>query len=169
MAVALLARRPEPLTELATSLRSSNPGAVLETFPTDTSPEQLRKAFGEIRNHKSFQGLKLDLAVFSIKNSAKKPFMEETVEGFMETLEDCKFVTCVTSMVGVMYESLTKKCSTDVGGAVVFSQEALKLMFEHHGEKTLAEGGEKKGTLIFTGTLVSPLPDDDDHLERITK
>lgn len=91
MAVALLARRPEPLTELATSLRSSNPGAVLETFPTDTSPEQLRKTFGEIRNHKSFQGLKLDLAVFSIKNSAKKPFMEETVEGFMETLEDCKF------------------------------------------------------------------------------
>lgn len=91
MAVALLARRPEPLTELATSLRSSNPGAVLETFPTDTSPEQLRKTFGEIRNHKSFQGLKLDLAVFSIKNSAKKPFMEETVEGFMETLDDCKF------------------------------------------------------------------------------
>lgn len=108
MAVALLARRPEPLTELATSLRSSNPGAVLETFPTDTSPEQLRKTFGEIRNHKSFQGLKLDLAVFSIKNSAKKPFMEETVEGFMETLEDCKFVTCVTSLVGVVYESLTK-------------------------------------------------------------
>lgn len=26
-------------------------------------------------------------------------------------------------------------------------------MFEHHGEKTLAEGAEKKGTLIFTGTL----------------
>lgn len=116
MAVALLARRPEPLTELATSLRSSNPGAVLETFPTDTSPEQLRKTFGEIRNHKSFQGLKLDLAVFSIKNSAKKPFMEETVEGFMETLEDCKFsffsfsfflcVTCVTSFQSC-YESLT--------------------------------------------------------------
>lgn len=56
---------------------------------------------------------------------------------------------------------------------MVFSQEALKLMFEHHGEKTLAEGGEKKGTLIFTGTLVSPFPEseryDDDHLERITK
>lgn len=40
-----------------------------------------------------------------------------------------------------------------VGGAVVFSQEALKLMFEQHGEQTLAEGGSKKGTLIFTGTL----------------
>ena len=36
---------------------------------------------------------------------------------------------------------------------MVFSQESIKLMFEHHGEKTLAEGAEKKGTLIFTGTL----------------
>lgn len=44
---------------------------------------------------------------------------------------------------------------TDVGGAMVFSQEAIKRMFEDHGEKTLAEGAEKKGTLIFTGTLVS--------------
>lgn len=30
----------------------------------------------------------------------------------------------------------------------------MKLFFEHHGEKPLSEtGGEKKGTLIFTGTL----------------
>ena len=38
-------------------------------------------------------------------------------------------------------------------GAMVFAQESMKLMFEHHGEKTLAEGGGKKGTLIFTGTM----------------
>ena len=43
---------------------------------------------------------------------------------------------------------------TYVGGAMAFSQEALKLLFEHHGEQGLAEtGGKKKGTLIFTGTL----------------
>jgi hypothetical protein len=40
-----------------------------------------------------------------------------------------------------------------VGGAMVFAQESLKRFFEDHGEKTLAEGAEKKGTLIFTGTL----------------
>lgn len=36
---------------------------------------------------------------------------------------------------------------------MAFSQETIKLLFEHHGDKSLAEGGEKKGTLIFTGTL----------------
>ena len=36
---------------------------------------------------------------------------------------------------------------------MVFAQESIKMLFEHHGEKTLAEGAEKKGTLIFTGTL----------------
>lgn len=36
---------------------------------------------------------------------------------------------------------------------MVFSQEAIKRLLEDHGEKSLAEGAEKKGTLIFTGTL----------------
>lgn len=36
---------------------------------------------------------------------------------------------------------------------MVFAQESIKMLFEQHGEKTLAEGSEKKGTLIFTGTL----------------
>ena len=31
---------------------------------------------------------------------------------------------------------------------MVFAQESIKLFFEHHGEKTLAEGAEKKGTLV---------------------
>lgn len=42
---------------------------------------------------------------------------------------------------------------TYVGGAMVFAQESIKTFFEHHGETTLADGGAKKGTLIFTGTL----------------
>lgn len=37
---------------------------------------------------------------------------------------------------------------------MAFAQESLKLLFEHHGGATLGEnGGEKKGTIIFTGTL----------------
>ena len=51
------------------------------------------------------------------------------------------------------HEEFTKSLTDYVGGAFAFSQETLKLLFEHHGEKALADGGEKKGTLIFTGTL----------------
>jgi hypothetical protein len=80
LAVALLARRPEPLHELVASLRSQSPDAVLEAFPTDTEPDQLRRAFADIKHHGSFAGLKLSMAIFSIKNSSKKPFMEETFE-----------------------------------------------------------------------------------------
>lgn len=61
LAVALLARRPEPLRELASKLRSEAPGSVIEAFPSDTSPEQLTKAFEEIKAHESFGGLKLDI------------------------------------------------------------------------------------------------------------
>jgi len=129
MAVALLARRAGPLDELIQSLKSEQPEAVLEAFPTDTSPDNLRKAFADIQAHASFKDLKLRVAIFSIKNSSKKPFLSETYEEFMAPLESY------------------------VGGAMVFSQEAIKRMFADHGEKTLAEGAEKKGTLIFTGTL----------------
>lgn len=86
-AVALLARRPEPLNDLVKSLRASNPEAVLETFPTDTQPDNLRKAFQSIKEHNSFKDLKLRVAIFSIKNSSKKPFMTETFEDFMAPLE----------------------------------------------------------------------------------
>ncbi|KAK5116403.1 hypothetical protein LTR62_007950 [Meristemomyces frigidus] len=128
-AVALLARRKEALDDLAKGLRQQTPSAIFETFATDTSPDQLRQAFADIQSHPSFANLKLRLAIFSIKNSAKKPFMTETFEDFMAPLE------------------------TYVGGAMVFAQEALKRFFADHGEKTLAEGAEKKGTIIFTGTL----------------
>ena len=52
------------------------------------------------------------------------------------------------------YDDFTGSLETYVGGAFAFSQEVLKLLFEQHGEAPLSEtGGEKKGTLIFTGTL----------------
>lgn len=145
LAVALLARRPDSINASISKIRSANPTAVLEAFPSDTSKASLEKAFADIRAHKDFQGLKLKLAIYSIKHSSKKPFLQETREDFEESLE------------------------TYVGGAFTFAQESLKRLFEDHGEKALADGAEKKGvsttscphithaeidqTLIFTGTL----------------
>jgi NAD(P)-dependent dehydrogenase (short-subunit alcohol dehydrogenase family) len=121
LAVALLARRPDSINASISKLRSANPSAVLEAFPSDTSKASLEKAFQDIKAHQSFQGLKLKVAIYSIKHSSKKPFLEETREDFEESLE------------------------TYVGGAFTFAQESLKRLFEDHGEKGLAEGGEKKG------------------------
>ena len=36
---------------------------------------------------------------------------------------------------------------------MAFSKEVVKMLFEQHGQTLLANGGGKKGTLIFTGTL----------------
>jgi short-subunit dehydrogenase len=129
MAVALLARRQENLSSVASNLAKTSPGSIIETFTTDTSPKNLKSAFQSIRSHSSFKDLKLKVAVYSVKHSSKKPFMDET------------------------YEEFTKSLEQYVGGAFTFAQEALKLFFEHHGEAPLSETGEKKGTLIFTGTL----------------
>ena len=131
LAVALLARRPEPLNELVKSLRSQTPNGIFEAFPSDTAPDNLRKAFSDIKSHQSFKGLKLRVSIFSVKNSSKKPFMEENFDAFMDPLE--------------IY----------VGGAMVFAQESIKTFFEHHGEKTLAEGGGKKGTRIYQHPIMA--------------
>lgn len=34
-----------------------------------------------------------------------------------------------------------------------FSKEVVKMLFDQNGQTLLSDGGEKKGTLIFTGTL----------------
>ncbi|KAK0507529.1 hypothetical protein JMJ35_010052 [Cladonia borealis] len=127
-AVALLARNPDNLNTLAKGIRSSTPNPI-ETFPSDTTPEKLTKAFSDIRSHSSFKNLKLRVAIFHVKHSSRKPFLEETHAEFVDSL------------------------NTYVGGAMAFAQEAVKRMFEDNGKTPLAEGGEKKGTLIFTGTL----------------
>ncbi|KAF7570752.1 Short-chain alcohol dehydrogenase [Pyrenophora tritici-repentis] len=88
-----------------------------------------RKSFADIKAHDSFKGLKLKLAIYSIKHSSKKSFLEETRVDFEKSLE------------------------TYVGGAFTFAQESLKRFFEDHGEQGLVDGAGKKGTLIFTGTL----------------
>ncbi|KAH8794631.1 hypothetical protein BGZ57DRAFT_1012330 [Hyaloscypha finlandica] len=103
MAIALLARRQENLSSVASNLQKTSPGSVVETFATDTSPTNLKSAFQSIRSHNSFKDLKLKVAVYSVKHSSKKPFMNETYEEFTESLEQY------------------------VGGAFTFSQEALKL------------------------------------------
>lgn len=121
LAVALLARRSDSLKEVVSTVRETNPSALLETFPTDTSKDSLEKTFKEIQSHESFKDLKLKVAIYSIKHSSKKPFLEETREDFEDSLQ------------------------TYVGGAFTFAQEALKRFFADHGEQGLADGGEKKG------------------------
>lgn len=131
MAVALLARNAERLSSLASSLKASVPGAVVASFPTDTSPANLKRAFEDIKAHKDFEGCRLRLGIYHVKNSSKQPFLETKAED---------------------YEAAFSEYNT---GAFVFAQEILKRMYdEAGGMKPLEEtGGEKVGTIIFTGTL----------------
>ncbi|KAI9690992.1 MAG: hypothetical protein M1822_008612 [Bathelium mastoideum] len=131
LAVALLARRPEPLHELTTSLRSSAPGSVIEAFPTDTQPDSLQRAFDAIGAHPSFAGLPLSLAVYSVKHSSKTPFLE------------------------ARYADFTASLTTYAGGAFAFAQLAITRFLRDHdgGDDAPAQALKKKGTLIFTGTL----------------
>src|SRR5262249_4047127 len=121
LAVALLARNPENLKSVVSTIRQTSPNAVLEAFPSDTSPDSLKKAFKDIQAHSSFRGLKLAIAIYSVKHSSKKPFMEET------------------------YDEYTNSLETYVGGAFTFAQESLRRFFEDHGDMGLADGAPKKG------------------------
>lgn len=48
-----------------------------------------------------------------------------------------------------------------VGGAMVFAQESIKrMMSENGGEGKEWDGRETRGTVVFTGTLVSFFVDD---------
>jgi len=51
------------------------------------------------------------------------------------------------------YEEFTKSLETYVGGAFTFAQLSLARFFADRGTAPLIETGQKKGTLIFTGTL----------------
>lgn len=133
-----LCHRPESLNEVVSTVRKTSPSAVLETFATDTSKASLEQTFQEIQKHQSFKDLKLNMAIYSIKHSSKKPFLEETREAFEESLE------------------------TYVGGAFTFAQESLKRFFADHGEKGLAEGGDKKGVGLRSSNFCNP----SDHAHR---
>ncbi|KAG7116308.1 hypothetical protein HYQ44_006927 [Verticillium longisporum] len=130
LAVALLARNPDNLSSLCSDLRKTSKG-VFQPFPTDTGADNLRRTFKEIAEHDDFKDLKLKLAIYHVKHSSKKPFLEETAEAFTDSMQ------------------------TYTTGAFVFAQEALKLFYAQNGGQTLLSetNGEKKGTIIFTGTL----------------
>ncbi|EEY15212.1 short-chain dehydrogenase/reductase SDR [Verticillium alfalfae VaMs.102] len=130
LAVALLARNPDNLSSLCSDLRKTSQG-VFQPFPTDTGADNLRRTFKQIAEHDNFKDLKLKLAVYHVKHSSKKPFLEETAEAFTDSMQ------------------------TYTTGAFVFAQEALKLFYAQNGGQTLLSetNGEKKGTIIFTGTL----------------
>jgi NAD(P)-dependent dehydrogenase (short-subunit alcohol dehydrogenase family) len=134
MAVALLARNSEKLTSLASTLRSSVKGGVFHTFASNTEPASLAKTFDAIASQPELKDLKLRLAVYHIKHSSKKPFLEETADAFSESLE------------------------TYITGAFAFAQESLKMLYDQNGGQTLLDApgagfGQKKGTIILTGTL----------------
>lgn len=138
--MALLARRSESLDSVISKVRETSPDVLLEAFPSDTSKVSLEKAFKDIKSHPTFKHLKLKLAIYSIKHSSKKPFLDETREEFEESLQ------------------------TYVGGAFTFAQESLKRFFADHGERDLADGGEKKGVSeasCFMGNMTKILIDTD--------
>lgn len=116
------------MQSVISTIQQTSPDAVLEAFPSDTSKASIEKAFAEIKSHKSFAGLKAEIAIYSVKHSSKKPFLEETREAFEGSLEEY------------------------VGGAFTFAQESVKRFYADHGEMSLAEGGEKKG--VSTGMHV---------------
>lgn len=132
-AVALLARNPHNLEDLASTLRSQLPkdSPPVHGFPTNTDPETLKQTFQAIREHEEFMGLALKVAVWHVKHSSKKPFLEETSAAFGESLQ------------------------TYTTGAFTFAQEALRFIYDTNGGETLLKDthGTKKGTIIFTGTL----------------
>jgi NAD(P)-dependent dehydrogenase (short-subunit alcohol dehydrogenase family) len=104
---------------------------VIEHFSTDTEPANLAETFAQIKDHASFRGLPLEFAIYHVKHSSKKPFLEETPGAFGDSLQ------------------------TYATGAFAFAQEALRRIYGDHGGETLLRDtdGRKKGTIIFTGTL----------------
>lgn len=131
LAVALLARNAENLANVCASVRQSSHGGTLHAFPTDTQPDSLRQTFKAIAAHPDFAGLKLKLAIYHVKHSSKAPFLESTAEDFGASMQ------------------------TYTTGAFTFAQEALRIRYEQQGGQTLLADtkGEKKGTIILTGTL----------------
>ncbi|KAI4597853.1 hypothetical protein KJ359_004130 [Pestalotiopsis sp. 9143b] len=132
LAVALLARNKDNLESLCASLRKTSNGGVLHAFPCDTKPANLRRVFGEVAGHDDFKSLKLRLAVFHVKHALKAPYLDTDPAAF---------------------ESSVAEYAT---GAFSFGQEALRLLYAQNGgpDTPLSpENPDKKGTVIFTGTL----------------
>jgi len=131
MAVALLARNQTNLEALRDELRKSVKGGVFHSFPSDTSPSSLQKTFKAIAAHPELKELKLRLAIYHVKHSLKEPFMQTTPEAYGESLQ------------------------TYATGAFAFGQESVRMMYAQNGGETLLAdtNGEKKGTIIYTGTL----------------
>lgn len=133
LAVALLSRTGDP--QLASTLSKTSGGGILKAFKTDTSEQQLTQAFDEIKSWSQSVGgdLKLKLSIFSIKHSHKTPFEEETAQRYTESM------------------------TTYATGAVIFSQLSLKWMLsqypEHERLSDTVQPMQKRGTIIFTGTL----------------
>ncbi|KAK5096607.1 hypothetical protein LTS08_007480 [Lithohypha guttulata] len=135
LAVALLSRTGD--AQLADKLAKTSGGGILKAFQTDTSEKQLSKAFEDIKSWSKSIGddLKLKLSIYNIKHSHKVSILEETAQQYTQSME------------------------TYATGAVLFSQLSLKWMLDQYPEHAALPSGavpmQKKGTIIFTGTLGS--------------
>jgi NAD(P)-dependent dehydrogenase (short-subunit alcohol dehydrogenase family) len=104
-ALALLARTEDKLKALAKDLQGQ--GFTAEAFPSDTSSSSLTKAFQAIEER--FGSLPSKCAIFHVKNSFRRPFLETSEADFRAAYEDY------------------------VVGAFNFSQAALPRMLEKGG------------------------------------
>jgi len=131
LAVALLSRTPSNLESVKKVVLKSNGSASIECFSADIAQHQtIETAFANIATHPTFKGLKLEAAIYSVKHADKKPFLEETHEAFTRAFDEY------------------------AGGAMLFSQLAIKrFLADHPG--TFPDDPTKKGTIVFTGTLGS--------------
>jgi NAD(P)-dependent dehydrogenase (short-subunit alcohol dehydrogenase family) len=130
LAVALLSR--SVTSKLADEISQSSNGGILKAFQTDTSRSRLESAYKEIKTWAESidKDLKLKLALWSIKHSHRTPFLEESNEKFSESIE--VYVT----------------------GAMNFAQLTMQWMMNQYPEWNEGEMPlQKRGTLIFTGTL----------------
>ncbi|CAG1995163.1 unnamed protein product [Fusarium graminearum] len=125
--VALVTRSAHKLNQRRDSLRQKTNG-LLHAFPTQSHDRY--KTSQKIRNNHDFKDL-LKLAICNIKNDGIVPDDEMTAETLGEGLQ--------------AYKTEPE----------AFAKEALELIYEQNGGKTLLAGtdGVKKEIIIFTSTL----------------
>ncbi|KAJ8604279.1 hypothetical protein MRB53_041877 [Persea americana] len=92
---------------------------------SDTSSSSLRKAFKDIEEHKDFQGLKLKLAIWHVKQSSKKPFLDETPEDFGKDME--------TFTTGIAQAHLQRQRRRDASFPIVSRHERHNHLHRHIG------------------------------------
>ncbi|KAG6908533.1 hypothetical protein DXG01_004304 [Tephrocybe rancida] len=124
--VALIARRPDIVKQLADELNAA--GGDASPFPAESySSQDIKALWTNIRSKYPAPGYVISAAVFNAAQGVWKPFLEVTPEDVRSSLE------------------------TNVEAAFAFAREVI-LTFK---ENDIEEPAGKRGTLIFTGATAS--------------